>query len=180
MKKNLFLLFVLFPFLSKCQKIEEKTFDKFDSAIIVKTEMEEIQSYTSRPLKVYLIKTLIIKKRFDSLKQNTCSVLFLFGDNKVVAIDKASRIKLEFEDGKIMEYLHNGKSQINTPKDWSYITATASEDDLLFHQKIKSARIYTPNDEFDFEIKEDKEDFIIKSYQIVKSQFDEIAESSLL
>ena len=141
MKKIYTVLFMV-PFLALAQPKLNVEYDKYDSVLKISTERMVIKSKMLRPdyagFKVFRV---IHKSKKAFLSNGFTNVLFIVKADRTMSVDNKTIIKIEFDDGSIKEYNHEGGYKISLASDIVIISFDVSEDDYLYTHKIKSFKI---------------------------------------
>lgn len=181
MKRCKFLLFViaiLQVHILSAQKIDENSFDKYDSVYTISSQSETINGMMSAGgiLKSTVYWRDIRQSQFKSLPHTSYTLALMFKSNSTTSIDeKSAGAKIEFDNGKIVDYHHFGRYKIISSDDLASIAIKIEDDeDPLFSNSIKSIRIYTSRSNQDYDISEKKKDKVKDCLNLVKNEVTKI------
>ncbi len=144
------------------QKVEERSFDKFDSVYTITTQDETLVGKFSAKKFLYTHTTFhwFKKAKFINLPTaKTFELLIGFKTDIPTAIDATTQIKVEFADGTIGVYTNpNSKYQIVT--DMGFYIFHVATGDKLFNSDVKTIQIATSDTHIDYEIPAKKASYI--------------------
>ncbi len=171
--KQIIILVLLFPLLTKAQKISENKFDKYDSVWRIKTESVKL-AYSNNPLYMSVSFMDIQQEKFKNIGHKFIKVNFTFITKNVTSLNEDnSKIQVEYTNGKVSTYQYKGGYKLLSSNDYGsmYIEFDEDEsDDPILTEPIKSVRLNTRNSNYDFEVKDKKSKLVIEYLQAVKDE----------
>lgn len=172
MQRFLLILLTLCSQISYSQKIEEKSFDKFDSIYTISAKSETLvgKILGNKFLSSQIFYHSFKKAEFiNSPGAKYFEVLILFKTDISTTTDNETKIKVEFADGTFGTYARPAaKSEIVT--DIGAFSFQISLNDKLFKTDIKTIRISTSDANIDYNIPAKKASYIRKALILVKTE----------
>jgi len=154
--KSIYLFLVLCtPLVIFAQKIKEKKYDRFDSAQQISTATEAMAGKMMTPH--YLVSYcswIKVMTAASSKDDPRFFVTFMFKTTSVTSLDDKCEMKIEFIDNTISTYKYFGEYKILTSNDYASFSAEALDNSPLFSKDIKTVRIRTSDQIYEYEIKE--------------------------
>ncbi len=174
MKKFLIIVFIILSANAFSQKIEMNLFDKYDSVQKIETAIEKL---AGRPNKLEVTVTcnkLLSSKYLKGGNELKFVVYLWFSPDDFISIQKnESSVKVEFEDGKIVEYLYTGSSKVYEANGFGGIYFSVYEDDKLTADNVKSIRINFSSGHKDFPVDEKKKALFKNMLSLVQKTYND-------
>jgi len=176
---KLILVLTILPYLCFGQKIEENKYDKFDSAIKIKTTTEYLSSKKNDEqgeLRTFVSSNILLSPKYKDIQKKDAAIFLVFKSLGVTSLNDDSKTKIIFSDGSTGEYKYEGRTQIIGSEDVAimYFIVDLNSSDKIITQNIQSIRISLSDENRDFDLPINKQDIIKNCLSLVKSELDKI------